>query len=205
MATALVADLSRLLPPQRVSVDTDELARVSGDALAAYRAFQRTGGVEVLPAALVSPTHAEEVAAVVAYASQRGIPLVPRGGGTGVMGGAVPVEGAIVVELRGMDTVHDIDREGRRVIVGAGAILEDVEDALIRRGFLLGHDPWSRPIATIGGAISTNGMGYLAGKYGSMGEQVLGPAGSAGDRRGDRDAGRAQGGRAGRGQPVCRR
>ena len=93
MATALVADLSRLLPPQRVSVDTDELARVSGDALAAYRAFQRTGGVEVLPAALVSPTHAEEVAAVAAYASQRGIPLVPRGGGTGVMGGAVPVEG----------------------------------------------------------------------------------------------------------------
>ena len=58
--------------------------------------------------------------------------------------------------------------------VGAGAILEDVEDALVRSGLLLGHDPWSRPIATVGGAISTNGMGYLAGKYGSMGEQVLG-------------------------------
>ncbi len=174
MATSLITDLSRLLSPQRVSVDADELSRVSGDALAAYRAFQRTGWVEVLPAALVAPTHVEEVAAVAAYASQRGIALVPRGGGTGVMGSAVPVEGAIVVELRGMDTVHEIDREGRRVTVGAGAILEDVEDALIRRGLLLGHDPWSRPIATVGGAISTNGMGYLAGKYGSMGEQVLG-------------------------------
>ena len=174
MSTALVKDLTGLLPPDRVSDAPDELSRVSGDALAAYRAFQRTGEVEVLPAALVSPTRVEEVAAVAAYASQRGIPLVPRGGGTGVMGGAVPVEGAIVVELRGMDTVHEIDREGRRVTVGAGAILEDVEDALIRRGLLLGHDPWSRPIATVGGAISTNGMGYLAGKYGSMGEQVLG-------------------------------
>lgn len=174
MATALVADLSRILPPERVSVDAEELSRVSGDALAAYRAFQRTGGVEVAPSALVSPTSAEEVAAVVSYASERGIPLVPRGGGTGVMGGAVPVEGAIVVELRGLDAVHEIDREGRRVTVGAGAILEDVENALVRSGLLLGHDPWSRPIATVGGAISTNGMGYLAGKYGSMGEQVLG-------------------------------
>lgn len=174
MASALVKDLSRLLAPQRVSVDADELSRVSGDALAAYRAFQRTGGVEVPPAALVAPTHVEEVAAVAAYASQRGVPLVPRGGGTGVMGGAVPVEGAIVVELRGLDAVHEIDREGRRVTVGAGAILEDVEDALVRSGLLLGHDPWSRPIATVGGAISTNGMGYLAGRYGSMGEQVLG-------------------------------
>ena len=173
-AVSIIPDLSRLLPPERVSADADELSRVSGDALAAYRAFQRTGGVEVLPSALVSPTRVEEVAAVAEYASRRGIPLVPRGGGTGVMGGAVPVEGAVVVELRGLDAVHDIDREGRRVTVGAGAILEDVEDALVPRGLLLGHDPWSRPIATVGGAISTNGMGYLAGKYGSMGEQVLG-------------------------------
>lgn len=174
MVTALLSDLSRLLPPGHVSVDPEELSRVSGDALAAYRAYQRIGGVEAAPAALVSPTCVEDTAAVASYASQRGIPLVPRGGGTGVMGGAVPVEGAIVVELRGLDTVHDIDREGRRVTVGAGAILEDVEGALSRRGLLLGHDPWSRPIATVGGAISTNGMGYLAGKYGSMGEQVLG-------------------------------
>ncbi len=174
MSTALVTDLTRLLAPERVSADPDELFRVSGDALAAYRAFRRTGGVEVLPVALVSPTRVEEVAAVADFASRRGIPLVPRGGGTGVMGGAVPVEGAIVVELRGLDAVHEIDREGRRVTVGAGAILEDVEDALAPNGLLLGHDPWSRPIATVGGAISTNGMGYLAGKYGSMGEQVLG-------------------------------
>ena len=83
MATSLIADLSRLLPPQRVSVDAEELSRVSGDALAAYRAFQRTDWVEVLPAALVAPTHVEEVAAVAAYASQWGIPLVPRGGGHG--------------------------------------------------------------------------------------------------------------------------
>ena len=174
MSTALVRDLTGLLAPDRVSDDPDELSRVSGDALAGYRAFHRSGGVEVQPAAVVRPTSVEEVAAVAAFAAQRGAPLVPRGGGTGVMGGAVPIDGAIVVELRGLDTVHEIDREGRRVTVGAGAILEDVENALTRHGLRLGHDPWSRPIATVGGAISTNGMGYLAGKYGSMGEQVLG-------------------------------
>jgi alkyldihydroxyacetonephosphate synthase len=53
-------------------------------------------------------------------------------------------------------------------------VLEDLEARLNERGLLLGHDPWSRPIATLGGAISTNGMGYLAGRYGSMGDQVLG-------------------------------
>ena len=90
------------------------------------------------------------------------------------MGGAVPVDGSIVINLRSLETIDQIDRDGRQATVAAGAILDDVENALTPHGLLLGHDPWSRPIATIGGAISTNGMGYLAGKYGSMGEQVQG-------------------------------
>ena len=56
----------------------------------------------------------------------------------------------------------------------AGVILEDAAVALKGAGLVLGHDPWSRPIATVGGAISTDGVGYTVAKYGSMGEQVLG-------------------------------
>ena len=174
MPSSLVADLQRLLAPERVSDDPDDLERFAGDALAGYRAFHRAGALEVPPLVVVSPKDTEEESALAAYASVHGIPLIPRGGGTGIMGGAVPVDGSIVLNLRGLDAVHQIDREGRRVTVGAGVILEDVENSLIPQGLLLGHDPWSRPIATVGGAISTNGMGYLAGKYGSMGEQVQG-------------------------------
>ena len=174
MASSLVVDLQRLLAEDRVSDSPDDLERFAGDALAGYRAFGRSGQVEVPPLVVVSPKDTQEVSAVAAYASKHGIPLIPRGGGTGVMGGAVPVDGSIVLNLRSLDAIHQIDREGRRVTVGAGAILENLEHALTPKGLLLGHDPWSRPIATVGGAISTNGMGYLAGKYGSMGQQVQG-------------------------------
>ena len=59
-------------------------------------------------------------------------------------------------------------------VVESGALLGDLDDALAAHGLMLGHDPWSRPIATVGGAISTDGVGYLAAAYGSMGEQVIG-------------------------------
>jgi FAD/FMN-containing dehydrogenase len=174
MPSTLVVDLQRLLAPERVSNNPEDLERFAGDALAAYRAFGRAKRVEVPPIVVATPKDTNEVSAVAAYASKHGIPIIPHGGGTGVMGGAVPVDGSIVLNLRSLDVIHQIDREGHRVTVGAGAILEDLENALIPQGLLLGHDPWSRPIATVGGAISTNGMGYLAGKYGSMGQQIQG-------------------------------
>jgi FAD/FMN-containing dehydrogenase len=174
MASSLVTDLQRLLAPERVSDSPNDLERFAGDALAGYRSFGRAGKVEVPPLVVASPKDTEEVSALASYASKHGIPIIPRGGGTGVMGGAVPVEGSIVLNLRSLDALHQIDREGHRVTVGSGVILDDLENALIPQGLLLGHDPWSRPIATVGGAISTNGMGYLAGKYGSMGQQVQG-------------------------------
>ena len=174
MSSSLFIDLQHLLGPERVSDAPDELERFSGDALTRYRTFNASGNAKVPPLVIATPQNTHEVASLVSYASRHGIPIVPRGGGTGVMGGAVPVDGSIVINLRSLEAIHNIDVEGRRAIVGAGAILDGVENALNPHGLLLGHDPWSRPIATIGGAISTNGMGYLAGKYGSMGEQVQG-------------------------------
>jgi alkyldihydroxyacetonephosphate synthase len=73
-----------------------------------------------------------------------------------------------------MSRILHIDAESRSVRVQAGAVLEAVDLAVNDVGFILGHDPWTVPVATIGGAISTNSVGYRAGIYGSMGEQVLG-------------------------------
>ena len=90
------------------------------------------------------------------------------------MGGALSICPGLVIDLRRMRSILHIDAESRSARVQAGAVLEDVDLALNPAGFILGHDPGTVPVATIGGAISTNSVGYRAGIYGSMGEQVLG-------------------------------
>lgn len=107
-------------------------------------------------------------------ANEARLPVVPYGGGSGLMGGAVSLTPGIVVDLRRMDAVLEIDRESLTVRVQAGAVLEVLDAALRGSGLMLGHDPWTLPVATVGGAVSTNGLGYRGGKYGSMGSQVLG-------------------------------
>src|SRR6185503_8596183 len=67
-----------------------------------------------------------------------------------------------------------IDKRARCARVQPGVVLEVLDQQLNESGLILGHDPWTVPVATIGGAISTNSVGYRAGIYGSMGEQVLG-------------------------------
>ncbi|MBI4337710.1 MAG: FAD-binding oxidoreductase [Chloroflexi bacterium] len=148
--------------------------RHAADALGDYRAFHAAGRLGKLPALVVYPRSTEQVSKVVEWASTHGVPVVPYGGGTGVMGAAAAVEGCITVDLKRMDRMLRIDREARLAVAEAGALLGNVDDALRPHELMLGHDPWSQPIATVGGAISTDGVGYLAGKYGSMGDQVLG-------------------------------
>ena len=167
-------DLTSFLDPSRISTSEDDLERFSGDALGVYRAFWAASHLTARPRMVVRPTSTQEVSRVIQYANAKGIPVVPYGGGTGVMGGAVAVEGCIVLDLKNMNNILDISREDRAARVQAGVVLQDLEAALNKNGLILGHDPWSLPIATVGGAISTDGVGYRAAKYGSMGQQVLG-------------------------------
>jgi alkyldihydroxyacetonephosphate synthase len=90
------------------------------------------------------------------------------------MGAALSVTPGIVVDLRRMNQVLEIDVGARCARVQAGIVLETLDQRLTEENFILGHDPWTLPVATVGGAISTNSVGYRAGVYGSMGEQVLG-------------------------------
>ncbi|MEK7342148.1 MAG: FAD-binding oxidoreductase, partial [Candidatus Binatota bacterium] len=90
------------------------------------------------------------------------------------MGGALSVRPGIVLDLSRMNKILEVDKEARSARVQAGTVLESVEKRLNEEDFILGHDPWTLPVATIGGAISTNSLGYRGGIYGSMGDQVLG-------------------------------
>ncbi len=174
MVNSLTADLRRLIGEGKVSTEQEHIERYSGDALGTFRAFRAASRLSARPAVIVWPADTQDVSRLLRFASSHQVPVVPYAAGTGVMGAAAPVEGCIVLNLQRMCSVLEVSREDRTVRAQAGAILEDVSTALEREGMLLGHDPWSRPIATVGGAISTDGVGYLAAGYGSMGQQVLG-------------------------------
>src|ERR1041384_6158336 len=105
------------------------------------------------------------------------ISVVPFGGGSGLMGGALSIRPCVVLDLRHMNRIIDIDAEAHAARVEAGIVLETLDKSLSQSGFVLGHDPWTVPVATIGGAISTDSVGYRAGIYGSMGGRVHGGEG----------------------------
>jgi alkyldihydroxyacetonephosphate synthase len=170
----LIEGLSEIVGTGQVLTDPARLDEFSWDALSEGRLHPKKKPDIALPLCVVLPAATAEVRQIVALADKERIPIVPYGGGSGLMGGALSVRAAIVLDLRRMNRVLEIDAEARLARVQAGCVLESVEMRLNEQGFILGHDPWTLPVATIGGAISTNSMGYRGGKYGSMGDQVLG-------------------------------
>jgi FAD/FMN-containing dehydrogenase len=117
---------------------------------------------------------------LVRWAVATRVALVPRGGGSGLMGGATVLGPALVVDCRRLDTV-DVDADAGLVHAGAGATLARVDAALAEHGLLLGHDPWTVAVATVGGALGTNGLGYLGARAGSIGAQLRGIEAVLGD------------------------
>ena len=171
---AIIRSLTGILGPDRVSTREEDLDRYSADALSPQRAFKAAPNLLATADVVATPRSLTDVVEVVKLAGMHKVPVVPYGGGTGVMGGTLPVRGGIVLDLKGLDRVLDINPTDRTVQAEAGVILGDLDAALASQGLMLGHDPWSVPIATVAGAISTNGVGYRAAAYGPMGDQVLG-------------------------------
>ena len=171
---SVVAKLAAVIDPARISTDAAHLDDLSWDALSEGRIHPRHQLQLAAPLCAVAPISADEVQRVVRLANAEKLALVPFGGGSGLMGGALSIRPGIVLDLRRMNRILEIDREARFARAQAGVVLESLDQELNQAGFILGHDPWTLPVATVGGAISTNSVGYRAGIYGSMGEQVLG-------------------------------
>ena len=171
---AALAFLARIVGPENVLADYDSLDRYTGDSLSPSRAFAAASAFERLADVVVRPASTAEVVEVVRWANDHRMPVVPYGGGTGVMGSVVPAQGGLVLDVKRMSRVHDIDADGLTARVGAGVVLGDLETVLAEHGLMIGHDPYSVPIATIAGTISTNGVGYRACAHGPMGDQVVG-------------------------------
>ena len=165
--------LTRVVGADNVLIEAYDLDRYSADALSPWRAFGAEAAFEKIAEVVVRPGSVREVAEVVGLANEWRIPVIPYGGGTGVMGGVLPVEGGMVVDVKRLNRILSISPQDMTATVEAGVVLEDLYDALAEHGLMPGHDPYSVPIATVAGTISTNGVGYRAAAFGPMGEQVV--------------------------------
>src|SRR5215213_4953539 len=133
------------------------------------------GAVETArPAAVALPTTAEQVAAVVRLANQAGLPVVPRGAGTGLSGGAVAQTGGIVIALTRMNQIIEIDPTDRVALVEPGVINLELSETTLPYGFFFAPDPSSQRACTIGGNVAENSGGPHCLKYGVTTNHILG-------------------------------
>jgi FAD/FMN-containing dehydrogenase len=123
---------------------------------------------------VVRPGSVEEVEAVVAHCRREGIAVVPQGGNTGMVGGGVPLHGEVVVSLRRLADVGEVDTVGRQVSIGAGATIEKLQQAATTAGLRYAVDFGARGTATVGGSVATNAGGLNLLRYGGTREQLVG-------------------------------
>jgi glycolate oxidase len=150
------------------------LIRTDPDALAVASADKSGHRAEHPPLAVVEAAGVADVEAVIRVAGEHGVPVVPRGAGTGLAGGAIGGRGELVLSVARMDAVLEIDVDDEVAVVEPGVINGDLNARLAPLGLWYAPDPASRAISTIGGNIATNAGGLLCAKYGVTRESVLG-------------------------------
>ena len=162
----VVEALRAALPADRVIDDPDVLASYAHDD-AEWAPWE-------LPAAVVRPVDAAQCQAVVLACIAHGVPVVPRGAGTGLSGGANATAGSVVVSVEQMTRIHEIDPTERLAVVGPGIVNDDLRAACAAQGLWYPPDPASSPWSTIGGNVATNAGGVCCVKYGVTRDYVLG-------------------------------
>jgi len=137
--------------------------------------YEQDGSIfQVMPEIVVVPGNVDEVAAVMKAAQRGGVPIVPRGSGTGLAGGAVPAEGGIVLSLARLNRILKIDLQNRIAIVEPGVINLDVTKAVAKDGFFYAPDPSSQAACSVGGNVANNSGGPHTLAYGVTTNHVLG-------------------------------
>ena len=126
------------------------------------------------PAAVVRPTSAAETRDVVRWCIDNRVPVIPRGAGTGLSGGANAIDGAVIISFERMNEILRIDPVERLAVVQPGVINNDLRDACAEQGLWYPPDPASSPWSTIGGNVATNAGGVCCVKYGVTRDYVLG-------------------------------
>ncbi|MGI9244114.1 MAG: FAD-binding oxidoreductase [Verrucomicrobiales bacterium] len=161
----LIGRLAEIFPADRLLIEDTHLVAYESDGLTVFKAK---------PRAVVVPVDAEEVIAAVRLCAEAEVPFVARGSGTSLSGGALPVEGGIVIALNRLDRILELDHEQRVAVVEPGVVNLHVSGAAAPHGLHFAPDPSSQLICTIGGNVAFNSGGAHCLKYGMTSNHVLG-------------------------------
>jgi glycolate oxidase len=161
----IVAALKRIVPGEGVIASEQAMRPFESDGLTAYRQ---------LPMVVVLPETTEQVSAVLSYCHREGIKVVPRGAGTSLSGGALPLGDGVLLGLSKFNRIHSLDFDNRVAVVGPGVTNLAVSQAVEHAGFYYAPDPSSQIACTIGGNVAENSGGVHCLKYGVTTNNVLG-------------------------------
>jgi glycolate oxidase len=162
---AIANDLRAIVPGEGVVVDPDALRPFETDGLTAYRQ---------VPMLAVLPETVEQVSLVLRYCYDNGIRVVPRGSGTSLSGGALPLADGVLLVMSKFNKILDIDFDNRCVVVQPGVTNLSITNAVVHRSFYYAPDPSSQIACSIGGNVAENSGGVHCLKYGLTANNVLG-------------------------------
>ncbi len=161
----IVADLRTIVPGEGVADAVNEMRAFESDGLTAYRQ---------LPLVVVLPETTEQVSRILKYCDDRGIRVVPRGSGTSLSGGALPLEDAVLLVMSRFNAILEIDLMNRAVVAQPGVTNLGITGAVEDDGFYYAPDPSSQIACSIGGNVAENSGGVHCLKYGLTANNVLG-------------------------------
>lgn len=163
-ATSAFSKFQEIVGKESCLVDKESLELYSRD---------QTEHLSFFPEIVLLPSSVEEVSAIMRYCYKEEIVVTPRGAGTGLAGGALPVEGGVVISFEKMNRILQIDEANLQVMVEPGVITEVLQNSVREKGLFYPPDPSSRGSCFIGGNIASNSGGPKAVKYGVVKDYVL--------------------------------
>lgn len=169
----MLDELQSLLGADVVSTAAGDLDAHAKDWTPRVLLAERSGAALPRPRCVVHPASAEQVAGALRWANERRVPVVPYGGGSGVCEGVGAPE-AVVIDMREMNRVLDIDTKSRFVRAEAGVMGPELAEALAAMGHTVGHEPQSFDISSVGGWVATRACGQLSARYGGIEDLLLG-------------------------------
>jgi glycolate oxidase len=170
MSSELFENIVKIVGAERVSDSDYEKFFYATDVSPLPPDMQQQLGTT--PDIIVRPRNTSDVSEVVKLAASTKTPVIPRGGASWWLGGCVPYKGGIVLDLTGMNELIEVDLDNLTVTADCGVAWQDLTDKLKMKGYFLGSHPGSAASATVGGWISTGGVGIGSYKYGSVGDLV---------------------------------
>ena len=171
---SIVEAMTELLGPLAVETGDEQLEAASVDR---FRKYTSVHGIYdgPIPAAIVYPSSTEDVAAILRFAAENLVNLVPRTGQTATEGGLeTVVEDSLVVDGSRMNAILSIDPVDMMATTQCGVGLQELEDTLRAQGLTTGHSPQSKPLAQMGGLVATRSIGQFSTLYGGIEDMVVG-------------------------------